>query len=804
MMDTLLQDLRYAVRQLRTHPAFAIAVVLTLALGIGANTAVFSVVNAVLLKPLTYQNPDRLAIVWEQNTKRGVPFNVVNPRNYLDWKERSRNFAGLAAFGWSQRTFTGDAPESVQGRKVTQDFFDVLGATPEMGRVFTSGDALPGAPPVILISDGFWRRRFGADPNILGRSVPVAGGTAQIIGVMPASFRPMPWGSEEFWEPLALDPSDHRHNGRFLMVVGRLRPGTTIAAAQSELTAISAGLAREYPEFDTDWGTNVVGLTDQVVGGSRRALWILFGAVAMVLLIACANVGNLVLVRAARRERELAVRAALGASRTRLVRQWVVESLLLSLLGGGAGLLLASWGLDLLIAAAPGGVPRLAEISIDTTVFLVTTGVSIAVGLGFGLFASLRDREGIEAALRGESGRTTAGAAAARLRNGLVVTQVAFAFILLIGAGLLVRSLSNLSSVNPGFDPRNVLGVSLVLPDGTYPTGPRQAAFYEQLVDQVRHLPGVEGAGVVSFPPLIGPNAATSFSIVGRPAPAPGQAPGADIRIADSGYFGAMRIPLIRGRLPLPSDGPSSPPVVVINQTMARRFWPGEDPIGRRIQVSWTDPAAQPEIVGIVGDVHGRTLDSDFRPTIYYSLAQSPTGALTLVARRQGDPEPLTQGVTTVVHRIDPALPLTGVATMSSLLSTSMSDRRYPMLLLAVFAGLALVLSAVGIYGVLTYTVTQRLREIGVRMALGARGSDVLRLVINGGLRPTLLGVVIGGAGGALGARALRSLLYDVTPADPGTLLGVSALLVTVALAAMYLPARRATRVDPIVTLRAD
>ena len=804
MMDTLLQDIRYGLRQLRTRPGFTIAVVLTLALGIGANTAVFSVVNAVLLKPLTYQKPDQLALVWERNTKRGADFNVVNPRNYLDWQARASSFSSLAALGWSQLTFTGDVPESVQGRKVTPNFFQVLGVAPQIGRVFAEAEGRPGGAPVIVLSDGFWRRRFGADPGILGRSVPVAGGTVQVIGVMPASFRPMPWGAEEYWEPLGLDAADPGHNGRFLMVVGRLRPGVSLAQAQSEMEAISGGLAQQYPDFNTNWSTHVVSLTEQVVGGSRRALWILFGAVSMVLLIACANVGNLLLARAARRGRELAVRAALGASNARLARQWVVESLLLSILGGAGGLLVAGWGIDLLVAAKPAGVPRIADISLDARVFLVTAAVSLLVGLGFGLFTALRERGSIETALRTDSGRATAGGAATRLRNGLVVAQVSFAFVLLLGAGLLVRSLANLASVNPGFDPTDVLGVSLVLPDRTYPTTARQASFYEGLVAQVRSMPGVEGTGVISFPPLIGPNSATSFTIVGRPAPAAGESPVADIRVADSGYFGAMRIPLLQGRLLSHADGGTSSPVVVINQTMARLYWPGRSPLGERIQVSWWDPKAQPTIVGVVGDVHVRTLDSDLRPMIYYPLAQSPSGSMTLVARRGGDPAPLVTAVDATIHRLDPALPVTGVATMSSLMAQSMSDRRYPMLLLAVFAGLAVLLSAVGIYGVLAYTVAQRVREIGVRMALGARGADVLRLIIAGGLRPTLLGVAIGAVGGALGARALGSLLYGVAPADPLTFIGVAVLFVTIAFVAMYLPAARATRVDPLVTLRSE
>jgi putative ABC transport system permease protein len=803
-MDTLLQDLRYALRQLSKHPGFTIAAVLTLALGIGANTAIFSVVNGVLLKPLTFAQPDRLVVVWEDNTPRHVDINVVNPANYLDWKSRASSFTNLAAFGWSQLTFTGDAPEAVQGRMVTPNFFEVLGVTPHLGRVFNTAEGLPGSPAVIVLSNGLWRRRFGADSTIVGRSVPVAGGSAVVIGVMPATFRPMPWGSEEYWEPFRLDPADRTHNGRYLMVLGRLRPTITVAQAQSEMNRITADLEREYPDFDTGWGAHVVALTDQVVGDSRRALWILLGAVSLVLLIACANVGNLLLARAAGRQRELAVRAALGASRARLARQWLAESVLLSMIGGAAGLLLASWGIDLLVAARPGGVPRLAEIGLDVRVFAVTAVISLAVGLGFGLFAALGGKGSIETALRGESGRATGSVVSARIRNGLVVAQVSFAFVLLIGAGLLVRSLARLSSVNPGFEPANVLGVSLDLPPGTYPVGPRQTAFYTQLVDQVRALPGVEGAGVVTFPPLIGPNSATSFSVVGRPTPAAGQFPSADIRSADSGYFGAMRIPLLRGRLPSTADGPHAPPVIVINQTMARLFWPGQDPLGRRVRVSWTDPNAEPEIVGVVGDVHVRTLDGDLRSMIYYPLAQSPTGSMTLVTRHRGDPAPLAKAVGATVRRLDPALPLTGVATLSSLMTASMSDRRYPMLLLALFAALAVALAGVGIYGVLSYTVAQRVREIGVRMALGARAGDVLRMVIGGGLRPTLIGVGLGIVAGALGARALGSLLYGVAPTDPVTFVAVAGLFVAIALIAMYLPARRATRVDPLVTLRSE
>ena len=804
-MDTLLHDLRHALRQLLKHPGFAAAAVGTIALGLGANTAIFSVVNAVLLRPLTYPQPDQLVIVWERNRAAAQATNVVNPGNYLDWRDRTTSFTDLAAITWSSMTFTGDAPEIVQGRSVTPNFVRVLGTSPALGRFFTPAEALPGGPPVIVLSDGLWRGRFGGDSSVVGRTVPVAGGNATVVGVMPPTFRAMPWGSEEYWEPFRLDPSDRTRHGRYAMVVGRLRPGVTRERAQAEMDVITSGIEREHPEFDTGWSANVVSLTDQVVGSARRALLIVLAAVAIVLLIACANVGNLMLVRAEGRRREFAVRTALGAPRWRLVRQWLAESVVVAGLGGAAGLLLAKWGVDLLVAAGPSGIPRVAEIALDGRVIAVTAGITLLVGVVAGLPAALGVASaGVAGGLRGEGGRSTADAGSSRFRSGLVVAQLSLALVLLAGAGLLVRSLHRLGAVNPGFDPANLLTLSVELPQATYSDDARRAAFFTRLLERVDGLPGVSAAGAVSFLPLTNGGASTRFTIVGRPAPEPGHWTSSDIRIVDPGYFAAMRIPLLRGRGLTGADRADAPPVVVISETMARQYWPDEDPIGARLQVNWTHPDVHPEVVGVVGDVHVSTLDGDLRPTIYYAQAQEPSGSMTIVARHAAGAGGLAASVRAAVRELDHDLPVTDVATMSTRLVRSMSDRRYPMLLLASFAALAVLLAAVGIYGVLSYAVNQRMREIGVRMALGAGRSHVLGLVIGGGMRLTLVGVALGAAGGLLASRALGRLLYGVTATDPLTFAAVAGLLALVALVAVYFPAARATRVDPMTVLRTE
>jgi putative ABC transport system permease protein len=798
-------DLKHAARSLRRSPGFVIAAVATLALGIGANSAIFSVVNAVLMRPLPYPDPDRLVLVWERNVPRHQETNVVNPQNYLDWQDRAKSFAGLALLSWSQITFTGDSPEIISGRAVTPNFFDVIGMPLAMGRGFNQAEGLPGSPSVIVLSDGLWRRRFGADPGIVGRSVPVAGGSALVIGVAPAALGPMPWGREQYWEPFRIDPSDRIRGGRYALVVGRLAPGVSRERAQAEMSGIAASLEKEYPDFDTGWSTNVVQLKDQVVGSSRRALLLLLGAVSMVLLIACANVGNLMLSRATGRQREVAIRTALGASRWRLMRQALLESVLLAAIGGAVGLLLAVWAVDLLVSAGPRDIPRLSEIGVDPRVFAVTAGISLLVGILFGLPAALGDvHADLASGLKGESPRTTATVSATRFRGALVVAQMALALILLAGAGLLVRSLQQLASVDPGFDPENVLTVSVDLPEATYGEGARQTAFLDQLRDRVRSLPGVTDVGAVNMLPLTSVGSSTTIHLMGRPEPAQGQEPVADIRYADPGYFTTMRVPLRGGRGSNTADVPKAPPVVLINETMARQFWPGEDPIGRRLKIDMWKPDDVVEIIGVVGDLHPNTLDDDIRPMIYYPLSQEPSRSLTLVIRHAGGVDGLAGQVRAAVREIDRGVPLTDVATMNARLNQSMSDRRYPMLLLAGFAALAVVLASVGIYGVLAYTVGQRTREIGVRMALGARRGDVLRMVLGGGIRLTLIGVGLGAVGAAIAGRALGKLLYGITPTDPVTFAAVALLLTVIAAVACYLPARRATRVDPMVALRAE
>jgi len=798
--DTLLQDLRYAVRTLAKSPAFTLIVVLTLALGSGANTAIFSVVNGVLLTPLPYKDPSRLVVVWE--SKGTSTHNVVNPANYKDWHDRATSFNGLALLSWAGLTFTGDQAERVPGRAVTPDFFGVLGATPLLGRTFNAEESRPKAPRVMVLSEALWRRRFGADRAIVGRAVPVAGGTARVVGVMPASFRPMPLGHEQYWEPMPLDWSNRARNGRYAMVVGRLRNGVTIERAQTEMSRIARQLESEAPDFDTGWGATVVPLMEQVVGGAQRTILVVLGAVSLVLLIACANVANLMLARASSRERELAIRAALGASRWRLVRQALVESVILALAGGAAGALLASWGVHLLVRAAPPEVPRIADIRLDFTVLAVTGLVSMAAGVLFGLPAALSRSGAAIQGLHAATTRTTAGVPAARLRGALVITQMSLAIVLLVGAGLLVRSLQRLIAVDPGFDPANISAVTITLPDATYPDSLRRVAFYERLLERVRAMPGVQSAGIISWLPMTPGNAATSLTVVGRPEPAPGQKPTAAIRIVDPGYFDAMRIPLRRGRSLVPSDRLGSVPVAVISDAMARKLWPGEDPIGRHVKVEWWHEKVSVEIVGVVGDSRHDGLDAEFEPTLFYPFAQESQGGMSLVLRSTLPPAKLTRMVRAAVSEMDRGLPVADAVTMYHHITEMMADRRYPAFVLGLFAALALTLAAVGIYGVLSYTVGQRTREIGVRLALGARPADVLRTVLGDGLRLTFIGIALGATAAGLAAGALGKLLYDVRPLDPVTFASVTLVLVGVALLAMAAPARRAARVDPMVALR--
>ena len=800
-MEFLWQDLRYAARQLLKQRQFTVAALVILGLGIGANATIYTVVDRVLLTPLPYRAPEQLVMVWERNLPRKVEHNVVGPQNYLDWKERARSFSDLAAFTWSQMTLTdGASPERIVGRTVTSNLFAVLGAAPALGRTFSAEEARPNGPKAVILSDGLWRRRFAGDPAVIGRAIKVAGGDATVVGVMPASFRPL--ANEEFWDPFQLDVANRVRRGRWAMVIGRLKPDVTRDQAETEMAGISAQLAREYPDFDTGWSTSVIGLTDQVVGGSKRVLWMLFGAVTLVLLITCANVGNLMLTRAASRQRESAVRTALGAPRWRLVRQWFLENLLLAGAGGTLGVLLASYGVDLLVAASPDGVPRLREISLDWRVLGFIAAATAVIGLLIGLPAALQGRNAALASeLHGTAGRATGGVRASRLRSGLVVTQMSLAVVLLFASGLLVRSIGRLAQVDPGFDPSNLLTVSVGTPSGSYPTDAQKIAFYQSLTDRLSQLPGVKSVGAVNMLPLTAGEMATGFTVVGRPAPEAGQGPVASIRMADAGYFATMRIPVRRGRGIERGDQATSPKVVVVSEALARKIWPNEDPIGQHVKIALAHPDESAEVVGVVGDVRHFGLDADVRETIYYPLGQAVNGGMT-IAIRSAHPEALIPAVRSAIRELDRNIPAEDIATMSHWVERSMADRRDPMFLLGMFALLAVTISAVGVYGVLSFGVAQRTREIGVRMALGAQPGEVLAMIVGGGLRLTTAGIVLGLAVGMIGSRALDKLLYHVTPGDPLTLGAVAAALIVVALLAMYIPARRAARVDPMVALR--
>jgi len=801
-MGALIQDLRYAARTLRKSPGFTLVAVLTLALGIGATTAIFSVVDGVLLRPLPYAAPDRLVVVWESN-RRGALHNVVNPGNFLDWQERARSFADMGIFTWAGLTLTGDRPEHVQGVAVSTNLLGVLGVHPLLGRTFVAADADSGGPRTIVLSYGLWARRFGADTAVVGRSVAVAGGFARVVGVMPPFFRPL--FHEDYWEPFRLTPQMRQRSGRYTVVVARLNDGVGVPQAQAEMTVIAHGLERDYPKFNTGWGATVVPLTEQVVGEARRPLLVLLGAVTMVLLIACANVGNLLLARAAARKREVAVRSALGASRGRLGRLWVVECLLLSGTGAALGVVFASWGVALLRVLAPSGAPRLDDVSVDGRVLAFTAGVALFSALLLAV-ATVRSAAGREpaGALRAAEGRVTSGRAARRFRGGLVAAQVSLALVLLVGAGLLVRSLARLLAVDPGFDPAHVATTHIALPELTYPQPDRQAAFWNQLLERLRARPGIQVAGVVTFLPLAGLGAATGFTVVGQPPPAPGRGPTTDIRIADPGFFRAMRIPLLRGRLFTSADAPGATEVAVVNETLARRTWPGEDPIGKRVKVSWAHPDAEVTIVGVVGDVRYQGLDAIVRPALYYDVDQEPSSEMNVVLRSTAMPAALAGELRAIVRELDAELPVAEVTTMHETVAESTLSRRFPMQLLALFAGLALLLAAIGIYGVLAYTVRLRTREIGVRLALGARPESVVRMIVATGLAYVLAGVAVGGVIALTASSVLRGLLYGTGPADAATYLVVTVLLVAVALLASWLPARRVAKVDPVVALRSE
>ena len=803
-MRSLLQDLRHGARLLIRAPGFSLVAIVALAIGIGANTAIFSVINTLLLQRLPYRDADRLAIVWEHNTIRDRKSNVVGPANFIHWREMNQVFEDLATVTITYSvTVTGDGePEELQAQSITAELFPILGVQPQLGRGFTSAENVPGTNAVV-ISDRLWRRRFGADPKILERPIVSQSTQYTIVGVMPPGFSFLD-KSVDVWLPIGFTAQSRTPRGRSLVVVGRLKPGVTTERAQLDMTQVSANLTRMFPDFNTGWTSRVVPLREQLTGDVRPALLVLAGAVAFVLLIACANVANLLLARATARHRELAVRAALGAGRARLVRQLLAESLVLSGIGGVCGLLLAWWALGFLRAVVAERLPiqRLEMVGIDITVLLFTLGASLVCGLVFGIVPALTaSGTSLTDSLK-EGGRTGSASRGNRTRSVFVVAEVALALVLLVGAGLLVRSFLRLVEQSPGFDPSRTVTMRISLPQARYGGQGQRALFLERFFQQVDALPGVEASGAISFLPLTGLGAATSMQIVGKPVPPKGQEPVTDVRVITHDYLKTMGVPLLKGRLFSNQDAADAKGRVVINETMALRHWPGEDPIGKRVRISWDDQ--EDEVIGVVGDVRHYGLDVESRPMTYWPYGRNPYGTMTVTVRTAGDASRVVTSVAGLVRGLDPELAVANVKTMDEVVSSSVAQRRLTMLLLSIFAGAALLLAAIGIYGVIAYGVTQRTREIGIRMALGAQRADVLRMVVRQALLLAAAGIVIGGAGALVLTRLMEGLLFQVKPGDPVTFAVVSGVLATVALLASYLPGRRATRVDPVIALRAD
>jgi putative ABC transport system permease protein len=806
-MDLFWKDVVFGLRTLLRHPATSAIALLALALGIGANTAIFSVVNGVLLEPLPYGDPERLVMVWEANPGRGFPRFAVSPPNFADWRTQARSFERLVAVSSQDVNLTGrEQPEALSMALVSDGFFQVMGVPMTRGRGFHAEEMKPGSGRVTVLSHGLWQRRFGSDEAILGRPIQLNGEPYTVVGIAPEGFE-FP-NERELWAPMAEEIDPAQRGAHYLRVVGRLKPGVSAERAATEMSAIAGRLEKQYPDSNTGWGTLVIPLRENVVQDIRPALLILLAAVSFVLLIACANVANLLLARVAAREREIAVRTALGAGRVRLVRQMLTESAVLFLGGGLLGLLIAFWGVKLLVAVDPGGLPRVQEIDVDGRVLLFTLGVSLVTGLLFGLIPALHATGGgrLYDALK-EGGRAMAGGGRGKLvRNALVLVEVAVALVLLVGAGLLIQSFSRLQAVDPGFRPEGVLTAGVNLPAFKYPDSPRQAAFYRQLIERLETQPGVESVGTIMPLPLSGSRFVLTFAVEGRPAPPPNEEPNTNIRTISPGYFKTAEIPLIKGRVFTDRDREDSEPVVIINQTMAARIWPGQDPLGRRITFDdATDPEAQwRTVVGVVGDVRHGTLDEDGGSEAYWPQFQTPFEGTAIVVRAaEGrSPESLAGAVRQVVRGIDPDLPVDEVRPFDEVVSEALSQSRFKTVLLGLFAAIALVLAAVGVYGVISYSVTQRTHEIGIRMALGAERASVLRMVVRQGMALVLTGVGVGVLLAFLASRYLATQVYGVSTSDPATFVAVPLVLAAVSLLANYLPARRATAVDPLEALR--
>ena len=805
-MQTLFQDLRYGLRMLLKQPGFTLVAVIALALGIGANTAIFSVVNSVLVRPLPFANPDRLAVIWQSVPQENSFREAVAAANFLDWKDQNTVFEHIAAFREDNFNITGtDRPEQIPGSRVNPSLFQVLGVQPLLGRAFQDDDQDSRS---VVISKALWERLFSAAPNIIGQKLIVNGEPLAITAVMPAGFD-FPEGND-LWvrsryrvpeNPLNLkeDPSADRGH-QYFRAIALLKPNVTLEQAQAEMDTISSRLEQQYPNDNMGRGGSLVSLREEEVGQVRPILLILFGAVGFVLLIVCANVANLLMVRAATRQKEIAIRVALGASRQRIAQQLITESVMLALAGGGAGLLVAMWGISPLVALIPADIHGLQNIGVDARVLGFTMVVSLLTGLVFGLLPAMQaSKTDINESLK-ESGRgSTEGRRGASIRSALIVAEIALSLVLLIGAGLMIKSFIRLQQVDLGFATESVLTMRLTLPQAKYPEKRDQARFFQQALQQIQAAPGVELAAAISRLPLTPGNSSRSFNIEGRSGNNAETSSSADYRVISPDYFRAMGIPVLKGRAFTERDNAEATGTVIINESAARRDWPDEDPIGKRLQIEGDEWF---EIVGVVGDVKHLGQASKARAEVYVSYLKRPWPFMTIVARSPQNAAALGETLREAVLAVDRDQPIYNVSTVEQLVSRSVARRRSNMLLLGIFAIVAMVIAAVGLYGVMSYSITQRKHEIGIRIALGASRRDILKMVLGYGLTLALIGVAIGAVAALMLTRLIESLLFGVSATDPATFALISAILIGVALGACFVPARRATKVDPMIALR--
>ena len=802
-IENLLQDARFGLRMLRKFPGFTGIAVLTLAIGIGANTAIFTVVDAILLRPLPYPEPDRLVRIWESSVKRDVSRNRVNPLNFLDWHDHAESFESMAAISSLMTNLSSHGqPIAVQGMQVTPDFFSVLRVGPFLGRTFNAADGIPGQDHGVILSYELWQRQFGADPAIVGQKIEVNGGPGEVIGVMPKGFS-FPGAKAEVWTPLALTSPAWREGGRFLTVVARLKAGVTLEQARQDMLRVTNFTAQARPDGNKDWSASVFPLLEDATVGVRRPLWVLLAAVGFLLLIACANVANLLLMRGTGRLREIAVRSALGAARSRIIQQLFVESLLLSLAAMIAGLLLAQAGLRSLLALIPQGapLPRSEPISIDQPVLLFTFLASLVTAVLFGLVPALRlSRVDLQNALKQAALRSGAGGHQT-LRRCFVVAEVSLALVLSIGAGLMLRSFDRLTSVDPGFNREHLLTMHIWTSPARYHDDLKRSQYFNRILTEIRNTPGVQASGSTHFLALTNSTSGSCFWPADRPAPQPAEAPSAQFLIISPSYFLTMGTPILAGRDFEDRDGFTAPPVAIVNHTFVERFFPKQNILGKRLRVCWTIEKPV-DIVGIVADARQADLQDVPEPTIFLSNYQAPMYFATLVVRAAGDPRQIARSVEEAVHRADPDQAVSDIRTMDSVFSDSVASPRFQAILLMGLAGLALALAVIGVYGVVSYSVSQRTNEIGIRFALGADSADVVRLVLREALALAATAVGVGLAGSLALTRVLQSLLFEVTPTDPTTLASVCIVILAVSALAAILPARRATRIDPMIALR--